>query len=63
MIYIHFHVLSLHFSDKYSRRVRDLHLLKKLSAVLDQIKHEEGLLLILLSVNEKLLCRPAKGYS
>lgn len=34
-----------HFSDKYSRRVRDLHLLKKLSAVLDQVKHEEGLFL------------------
>ena len=30
------------FSDKHSRRVRDLHLLKKLSAVLDQVKQDEG---------------------
>lgn len=30
-------------SDKFSRRVRDLHLLKKLSAVLDHAKEEEAL--------------------
>jgi hypothetical protein len=35
--------VSLLSSDKYSRRVRDLHLLKKLSAVLDQVKQDEGL--------------------
>ena len=51
---------SLCFSDKYSRRVRDLHLLKKLSAVLDQVKENEGSFSLFVSVYHNVLCGHAK---
>ena len=38
----HLHPLNLSSSDKHSKRVRDLHLLKKLSASLDQARLHEG---------------------